>query len=214
VLRGVDLKVEAGSVVALLGANGAGKTTLMRTASGLIKTRAGKITVDGEDVQKAEPYSRLRAGLCHIPEGRGVYRGLSVRENLRLSVPPWSKNSALDQVLAQFPILGERMNQQAGSMSGGQQQMLAIARAVLAQPKVVLLDEVSHGLAPIIVDEIYASLRELAAQGMALLVVEQYVNRALDLADQVYLIRRGVVTHAGSANAVNEDALVREYMGA
>lgn len=213
VLRDVDLTVEPGQVVALLGANGAGKTTLMRTASGLIKPTQGKVMIDGADLSRADPHVRLRSGLCHIPEGRGIYKSLTVRENLRLSSPPWAKGVDYERVTDVFPRLGARINQIAGSLSGGEQQMLSLGRAFLCHPKVVMLDEVSLGLAPLVVDDIFRILRLLVADGVGLLVVEQYIGRALALADQVYLIKRGHVTFAGPASEVAEDSLVREYMG-
>jgi branched-chain amino acid transport system ATP-binding protein len=197
VLRDVDLVVPPGQVVALLGANGAGKTTLLRTAAGLLPPSRGQVRIEGVEVTKQAPNRRSRAGLCLIPEGRGIFRNLTVAENLRMSTPAWVSRPDLDAVYDAFPILKERRKQLAGSMSGGQQQMLALARASLAEAKLVLVDEASMGLAPIAVDIIFAALSALAARGVALLVVEQYVNRALAMADVVYLMKKGVVTLAG-----------------
>jgi branched-chain amino acid transport system ATP-binding protein len=212
VLHGIDLTVASGSVVALLGPNGAGKTTLLRVASGLLTPRSGSVSVGGHIVTKQRPAKRARAGVCLIPEGRGVFPGMTVRENLRLQIPPRARESTLDAALAVFPVLGERLDERAGRMSGGQQQMLALARAWIARPSVVLLDEVSMGLAPRIVDEIFAALRRLAETGTALLLVEQYVDRALDLADVVYLLDRGVVRYSGDASSLDRDAVLRSYL--
>lgn len=213
VLRGVSLQVPAGKVVALLGPNGAGKTTLLRVASGLIRPMSGAVNLGGEAVTRKSPHDRARRGLCLIPEGRGVFKALTVAENLQLAVPPWRRGSSVEPALEAFPILGERRKQVAGTMSGGQQQMLSLARAYLANPTVVLLDEVSMGLAPIIVDEIFESLRVLAGRGAALLLVEQYVNRALALADEVYLLDRGKVRFHGSPDEIDEAKLASQYFG-
>jgi branched-chain amino acid transport system ATP-binding protein len=213
VLRGIDLKVEGASVVALLGPNGAGKTTLLRTVSGLVRSTGGHIALGDVDVTRLSPHRRARIGLCHIPEGRGIFRSLSVKDNLELQTPPWKNGASLDPCLAAFPSLGRRMRQVAGSLSGGEQQMLALARAYLTDPVVVLVDEVSMGLAPIVVDEIFESLRRLADEGVALLLVEQYVDRALDLADYVYLINQGQITFGGPPGELDRDALMQNYLG-
>jgi len=213
VLRDVSLTVAPGEVVALLGPNGAGKTTLLRAAAGLLQPRAGAVRVAGDDVSGRTPAARARHGLCLIPEGRGVFGDLTVRENLRLLTPPWERGADLAPVLEAFPVLEERLTQRAGSMSGGQQQMLALARCWLARPKVVLLDEVSMGLAPRIVDEIFVALAKLAADGVALVLVEQYVDRALQIADQVHLLSRGATSHAGPADETDRDAVLRGYLG-
>jgi branched-chain amino acid transport system ATP-binding protein len=213
VLRDVDLTVPRGQIVALLGPNGAGKTTLLRTASGLLKPSRGTVRIAGNDVTGAAPYRRARAGLCLIPEGRGIWRNLTVRENLRLQAPPGSGDGSFDAAIDMFPILGQRLRQKAGTLSGGQQQMLALARAYLSGPSVVLLDEVSMGLAPKIVDEIFQALGRLSDAGVALLLVEQYVNRALEMADQVVLLDRGSVTFAGPPSALDENAVLRGYLG-
>jgi branched-chain amino acid transport system ATP-binding protein len=213
VLRDIQLNVQPGSIVALLGPNGAGKTTLLRVASGLLKPRSGTVSIGGEDLTRARPHARARAGLCLVPEGRGIYRDLTVRENLRLLTPPWQREADLDGVFAAFPVLEERLDQVAGSMSGGQQQMLALSRAWLARPQVVLLDEVSMGLAPRVVDEIFTALRQLAATGVALLLVEQYVDRALAMADHVHLLSRGSTSYSGPASGIDRDAVMRGYLG-
>jgi branched-chain amino acid transport system ATP-binding protein len=213
VLHGVDLTVPTGAVVALLGPNGAGKTTLLRVAAGLLPVRGGRVDVAGGDVTRQRPSRRARAGACLIPEGRGVFPGMTVRENLALQVPPWARSKAHDAALDVFPVLGQYLSRPAGSLSGGQQQMLALARAWLAHPSVVLLDEVSMGLAPRVVDEIFLALRQLAATGTALLLVEQYVDRALEMADRVTLLQRGVVTFEGPAGQLDRDAVLQSYLG-
>lgn len=214
VLRDVNLAVEPGSVVALLGANGAGKTTLLRTASGLLAPARGQLLIGGADITREAPHQRARRGLCLIPEGRGIFPTLTVAENLRMQLPPWSRDrSAAQRALDAFPDLGRRLGQVAGTMSGGQQQMLAVARAWIARPRIVLLDEVSIGLAPTIVDQIYSVLAELAAEGVALLVVEQYVSRALAIASKVYVLEKGEVTFSGPPQDLDESALLDSYLG-
>jgi branched-chain amino acid transport system ATP-binding protein len=214
VLRDVEVAVAPGQVVALLGPNGAGKSTLLRTAAGLLGASAGEITVSGVDHTHTRPHQRARAGLCLVPEGRGIFPNLSVRENLRLQVPPWRKDTGYEAALEAFPILEQRLSQSAGSMSGGEQQMLALSRCFLANPRVALLDEVSIGLAPRIIDEIFAALVRLSDAGVALLLVEQYVSRALKVADRVYLLSRGSVTFSGAPNELDEAELMRRYVGA
>jgi len=213
VLRDVHLAVPAGRVVALLGANGAGKTTLLRVASGLLPPRTGRLVVDGVDRTGAAPETLAGAGVCHVPEGRGVFPSLTVRENLRLYSRPGDEGAALDRAVDAFPRLGERLNQVAGTMSGGEQQMLALARAYLGQPRFVLLDEVSMGLAPRIVDEIFEFLGRLAAEGAALLLVEQYVTKALALADHVYTLARGQIAFAGEPAELAGEDVFASYLG-
>jgi branched-chain amino acid transport system ATP-binding protein len=213
VLRDVSVDVPRGTVAALLGPNGAGKTTLLKVAAGLLRPSAGTVSVAGQDVSRLSPHRRARAGVCLIPEGRGVFPGLTVRENLVLQVPTWAASSRIDDALELFPVLADRLGEQAGRLSGGQQQMLALARCVLAEPSVVLLDEVSMGLAPIMVDQIFASLHRLAQRGVALLLVEQYVSRALAMADVVYLLNRGDVTYAGPPSGLDEQAVLSGYLG-
>ena len=212
VLRGVDLAVPDRSVVALLGANGAGKTTLLRVASGLLAPTAGSVVLDGADATGWAPDRLARAGVCHVPEGRGVFRPLTVRDNLRLQAHAGDE-SGIDIAIEAFPRLGERLDQPAGTMSGGEQQMLALARAYVTGAAVVLLDEVSMGLAPKVVDEIFEHLRELAARGAALLLVEQYVSRALELADFVYVLGRGRVVFAGEPGELDGGDLLASYLG-
>ena len=205
--------MKAGEVVALLGPNGAGKTTVLRAASGLLRLEKGSMLVHGTDVSRRSPHERVKSGLCLIPEGRGIFRGLTVSENLRLYVPPWAQRESYDKAIDLFPLLGQRLKLVAGNLSGGQQQMLSLARAFLSGAKTVMLDELSMGLAPIMVDEVFAGIRTLASTGLALLVVEQYINRALDLADTVVLINKGEVSHIGPPSGLDEDSLARHYLG-
>jgi branched-chain amino acid transport system ATP-binding protein len=213
VLRDVSLTVQRGTVVAVLGPNGAGKTTLLRVASGLLKPSTGAVMLDGEDVTRTRPYARARRGLCHIPEGRGIYPTLTVRENLVLHSHKGEEAAALDRAISAFPVLGEKLRQPAGQLSGGQQQMLSLVRAYLTDPKLVLVDEASMGLAPVVIDRIFEFLGQIASSGTALLIVEQYVNRALALADRVYLLNKGSVAFTGKSQDVGDD-LFAHYLGA
>jgi branched-chain amino acid transport system ATP-binding protein len=200
--------------VALLGPNGAGKTTLLRVASGLLRPSSGQVLLDGKDVSRAAPHKLVELGLCHVPEGRGIFPSLTVRENLILQSKPGTESDSVEKAVSAFPRLGERLTQQAGTMSGGEQQMLALARAYVQNPRFVLLDEVSMGLAPKVVDEIFEFLALLASQGASLLLVEQYVTRALAAADYVYLLGRGTVTFAGEPGELDADALAEQYIAA
>ena len=214
VLEHVNLTVPDGAVVALLGPNGAGKTTLLKVASGLLRPTSGRVLLDGVDVTGASSYELARSGVCHIPEGRGVFPTLSVADNLRLQASPSVDRRAVDLAAQAFPRLRQRRSQVAGTLSGGEQQMLALSRAYVANPATVLLDEVSMGLAPLIVDEIFEYLGRLAAEGIALLVVEQYVARALELADYVYILNRGRISFAGEPAEVGDDTVLESYLGA
>ncbi len=214
VLRDVDVKVGKGTIDGLIGSNGAGKTTLLRTASGLLPAREGRVEVGGQDLTTAQPHRRAAAGLCMIPEGRGIFRTLSVADNLRLQLPKSADRGRIDRALDSFPVLKKRLGQRAGSLSGGEQQMLALSRCYLSSPSVVLLDEVSMGLAPRIVDQIFESLIALAAEGIALLLVEQYVNRVLEMAETVHILSRGVVSYSGPAAQLDADTVLQGYLGA
>ena len=214
VLRNVNLTVPPSSVVALLGANGAGKTTLLRVASGQLRPTTGSVSLSGKDVTGKRPEQLARGGLCHVPEGRGIFPSLTVAENIRLQTPPGvDKRKAIRDVAEVFPRLGERLDQRAGTMSGGEQQMLALARAYISKPSVVLLDEVSMGLAPRIVDDIFVYLRRLADAGISLLVVEQYVARALELADYVYILDRGRLSYVAEPSEISEETIAHSYLG-
>lgn len=214
VLRDVSFRVNSGTVVALLGPNGAGKTTTLRAAAGIVRPQTGTVSLDGADVTKAPIHRRASSGLCLIPEGRGIFRSLTVKENLRMQLPKGrSSSSPFDDVLSVFPILGKRLGQHAGQLSGGQQQMLALARAYLTRPRVIMLDEVSMGLAPLVVDEIFEALDALAKTGVAMVLVEQYVTRALAMADQVVLLNKGSVAYDGAPDELDETEVLRGYLG-
>ena len=213
VLRDVNLTVPDHSVVALLGPNGAGKTTLLRVASGLLKPMSGQLLVDGEDATGWTPDRLARAGMCHVPEGRGIFRSLTVKDNLRLQSPPSRRQDPVPVAAGAFPKLGQRLAQRAGTMSGGEQQMLALAHAYVASSPLVLLDEVSMGLAPIVVDEIFEHLRGLAAAGAAMLLVEQFVQRALELADYVSVLKKGRIVFVGEPAQLGDSQLLNSYLG-
>jgi branched-chain amino acid transport system ATP-binding protein len=213
-LRNVDLVVPEGRVVALLGPNGAGKTTTLSVGSGLVKPRRGRVLLGGKDITRMPAERRAAAGLCHITEGRAVYPGLTVADNLRMFCRPGQRKDAVDKAVDAFPRLGERRKQLAGTMSGGEQQMLAIARAYVQGAPTVMLDEVSMGLAPILVDEIFAFLRRMASEGHSLLIVEQYVSKVLALADLAYLLVRGRVLFAGEPYEMSGSDMFAQYMGA
>jgi branched-chain amino acid transport system ATP-binding protein len=213
VLRDVSLTVPSQSVVALLGPNGAGKSTTLRMASGLLRPRSGKILLDGVDVTRMRSSHRVRKGLCHLPEGRGVFPSLSVRENLVLFSPKGHESEAFDEAVGAFPVLGARRKQAAGTLSGGEQQMLSLARAYVSHPRLVLVDEASLGLAPLVVDSIFEFLERMVAEGMALLIVEQYVSRALKLASTVYVLHKGQIAFEGPSADLDEDMIFTLYSG-
>ena len=213
-IRDVSIEVPEGKAVALLGPNGAGKTTLLSVASGLLRSRAGRVLADGTDVARMSPDRRARLGICHVTEGRSVFPGLTVRDNLRIFAPPGSEADGIERAVSGFPKLGRRLHQVAGTMSGGEQQMLALARVYSCQPEVILLDEVSMGLAPIIVDEIFEFLARVAAEGTTMLIVEQYVSRALKLADFVYVMARGRIVLSGAPAELEGSDLFAHYLGA
>jgi branched-chain amino acid transport system ATP-binding protein len=213
VLRDVSLVVPSGSVVALLGPNGAGKTTLLNVASGVLGADAGTVWLHDVDVTSDASHQRAERGLCHVPEGRGIFPNLTVRQNLLLHAGAGTEADPVELAVDAFPVLGGRLGQQAGTLSGGEQQMLALSAARVRRPSVVLLDEVSTGLAPQIIDEIFAFLTALAAGGASLLVVEQYVSRALALADYVYILRHGRVSFVGEPVELSDDAVFANYFG-
>ena len=217
VLRGVDLQVGAGEIVALLGSNGAGKSTLNDTVCALLPCRAGRVLFDGADLSRVRSRDVVRAGLIQVPEGRRVFPNLSVRENLELGSYARARErrgANLDRVYAIFPRLRDREKQRAGTLSGGEQQMLAIGRGLMAEPKLLILDEPSLGLAPRIVDELFALIRRLHDGGLAVLLVEQNVGQSLDIADRAYVLENGAVRFAGtSAELLASDELRRAYLG-
>jgi branched-chain amino acid transport system ATP-binding protein len=223
VLEGTSLEVKAGTVVALIGANGAGKTTTMRAVSGLLKPTKGQVVLDGKPVHGL-PASRIaRLGLAHSPEGRKVFGPLSVEDNLLLGafrrLPRFfgfhrKASRDLDRVYELFPRLRERKKQAAGTLSGGEQQMLAIGRALMAQPKVMLLDEPSMGLAPVIVQEVFRTIRRLKQEGMTMLLVEQFAKQALGVADYAYVMERGRIAIEGKPDELRRDErMLAAYLG-
>ncbi len=202
VLDGVDFSVAAGEVVALLGTNGAGKSTLLRAVSGVLPARRGRVLLDDVDMTRLHPSRRVRRGLVQMPGGRATFPGLTVLENLRLGglrMSAAERKGRMDVVLEQFPVLAERGGQLAGTMSGGQQQMLALARALMTKPKVLMIDELSLGLAPAVVGELLAAVVALRDQGVGVVIVEQRVDLALDVADRAYFLERGQVRFTGPA---------------
>ncbi|HVW35634.1 MAG TPA: ABC transporter ATP-binding protein [Acidimicrobiia bacterium] len=213
VLHGIDLVVPPGSAVALLGANGAGKSTLLRVAAGLLPAAGGSVWFGGERIDRLPAHERSRRGLCLIPEGRAIFRALTVRQNLAMQVGGRDVGRAVEQAVAAFPILADRLSQVAGTLSGGQQQMLAVARALVTDPAVVLADELSVGLAPVVVDEIFEAVRALRAAGRSLLIVEQYVDRALAVADYVYILHKGRIAFVGEPAQCRAEDVYRRYLG-
>lgn len=213
VLRDVSVTVPAAKVVALLGPNGAGKTTLLKVASGQIPTSAGTVHLNGQDVTGQRTDRLARQGLCHIPEGHAVFPSLSVQENLLLFSKRDEYEVGLEKAVAAFPPLRSRLKQSAGSLSGGEQQMLAMVRAYITGPGVVLVDEASLGLAPLVIDALYLFLQRLASSGTALLLVEQYVQRALAIADEVYILRHGQIVLSGSPAELEGKDMFSQYLG-
>ncbi|HEX3897998.1 MAG TPA: ABC transporter ATP-binding protein [Mycobacteriales bacterium] len=213
VLHDVSLVVPDGCVVALLGANGAGKTTLLHVASGLLKPSNGRVMIDDTNATGLSPHELVAHGICHVPEGRGVFPSLTVLDNLVMQSAKADRTAAVERAVSAFPPLSARLSQLAGTMSGGEQQMLALARAYVQHPKVVLLDEVSMGLAPKVVDEIFEFLALLRGQGVSLLLVEQYVTRALAASDYVYLLSRGEVSFAGEPSELDDADVFASYIG-
>ena len=218
VLKGIDLSIPAGSITALIGANGAGKTTLLRAISGIIHAEAGTIRYDGIDIVGMPPHDIVRAGLVQVPEGRRLFPDMTVLENLLVGssspVARPKRDENLAMVLDLFPKVRERSAQLAGTLSGGEQQMVAIARALMASPRLLLLDETSLGLAPIVVDEIFVAVGRLAAQGLTILVVEQNTALALEVADQGYVLEQGQFAIQGAASSLMTDPRVKQaYLG-
>jgi branched-chain amino acid transport system ATP-binding protein len=217
VLHGIDLTVAPGEIIAVLGANGVGKTTLNRTLSGLVRTRAGSISFAGRDITRIGHDEIVRAGLIHVPEGRKVFPDLSVRENLLMGA--YARGRAerartMEHVLEVFPRLAERMRQAAGSMSGGEQQMLAIGRGMMAQPLLLILDEPSLGLSPLLTEELFALISRLNAEGLSILLVEQNVVQSLAIAGRAYVIEHGRVSLSGPASDLADDPRLRAaYLG-
>jgi branched-chain amino acid transport system ATP-binding protein len=214
----VSLRAPEGKFVAILGANGAGKSTLLRTISGLMKPQCGTIRLSGRDIAGSAPNKIVRMGISHIPEGRGIFGQLTVQENLKIGAYAGNRRRGAPQrareMASIFPILGTRRRQAGYSLSGGEQQMLAIARALMSEPTVLLADEVSLGLAPIVVQKVMSTLGELRDKGLTLLVVEQNANMAMKYADYVYLLKHGRVVAEGSPDSLRSSAeLLQAYLG-
>ncbi|KOP70925.1 ABC transporter ATP-binding protein [Cytobacillus solani] len=217
VLKNIDLQVEEGSIVTILGANGAGKTTMMKTVAGLLKPQQGKIEFLGEDVTGLRPDQLLRKGIALVPEGRQILAGMTVMENLEMGAYHRKDNEIgqdLEKVLERFPILKEREKQLGGTLSGGQQQMLAIARAILSRPKLLLLDEPSMGLAPLIVADIFKIIKEINEAGTTVLLVEQNARQALKISDYGYVMEIGKIVADGKAkDLLNDPRIMEAYLG-
>ena len=217
ILHGVDLHIARGQTVGLLGRNGMGKSTLIRTLLGHVAQRSGEIHFFGVDASQSKPHAVARLGVAYVPEGRGVFPNLSVLENLQMAARPGTKGQrdwTYERVLETFPRLKERKDQLAGTMSGGEQQMLAMGRALMSRPKVLLLDEPSMGLSPIMVDKIFEVVRDVSARGVTILLVEQNASRALGIANRGYVMESGTVTMNGPAKELLNDPRVRAaYLG-
>ncbi len=217
-VKGISLEVRERELVALVGANGAGKTTTLRTISGLFRPRTGTMTYGDADLTQLEPHQIVAQGIAQAPEGRQIFGGLTVRENLMLGATRRRDRDALgadlERVFALFPVLQERIGQKAGTMSGGEQQMLAIGRALMAKPKLLLLDEPSLGLAPLMVGRIFEVIARLKAEGVTMLLVEQNARKALEVADRAYVMETGVITMSGAAGelAANPE-IEKAYLG-
>jgi branched-chain amino acid transport system ATP-binding protein len=213
VVHGVSLEVRAGSVFALLGPNGGGKTTLLSVCAGTVAPMGGEVRFDGAPVTLVSADGRARRGICTIPEGRGIFPNLTVRENLLMATQVGVPMGRIEDVaFGQFPKLSNKRKQLAGTLSGGEQQMLALARAFATDPRILLLDELSLGLAPIVVAELYDKVRELASGGLSILLVEQFARTALPIADAAAVVLQGVIAHQGSP-ADMEEALSASYLG-
>ena len=219
-LRDVSLRVDEGEMVALVGANGAGKTTTLRTISSLLRPVSGTVTLEGKRLDRMRPEDVVALGVSHVPEGRGMFPNLSVEENLKMGC--YTKRSdrkvwkeGVDRVTSLFPRLKERWNQAAGTLSGGEQQMLALSRALLPSPRLLMIDELSLGLAPVVVQQLFQMLKDVNQQGTTVLLVEQYVNLALRIAHRAYVLEKGGVTIEGSAKSLLEssDIVQASYMG-
>jgi branched-chain amino acid transport system ATP-binding protein len=219
ILHGVSLEVRPGEVVGLLGRNGVGKSTTLKTIMGIVRPSSGRIVFDGRDIAGLPPYRLARVGIGYVPEDRRIFRLLSVLENLRTGldrpeVTATRRQALLDKVYESFPILAERRNQAGGTLSGGEQQMLAIARAMMLEPRIILLDEPTEGLMPRMVGHIREIIDVLHKDGVAILLVEQNVPLTLDVSDRVYIMEKGTVRHHGPAAALRADAtVIHQYLG-
>jgi branched-chain amino acid transport system ATP-binding protein len=213
VIRNVDLVVPGGKTVALLGANGAGKSTLLKTVAGLVPPLSGRIWLGDARIDELPAHSRAERGLCLIPEGHAIFRGLSVRDNIAMYCGGRAVRQVVDRVVTAFPVLGRRLTQEAGTLSGGEQQMLALSRALVGDAKIILADELSMGLAPVIVDEIFEVVKSFRAEGRSLLIVEQFVARALAVSDYVYILHKGRVVFVGEPHQCEDERVFEQYVG-
>jgi branched-chain amino acid transport system ATP-binding protein len=217
-LKGISLNVEEGEIVSLIGANGAGKSTTLRTISGLLHPRHGTIKLDGKDITHLEPHLIVAAGVGHVPEGRGIFPKLTVRENLEMgafTIDDPAKNAArMEQVFELFPRLKERIDQYGGTLSGGEQQMLAIGRGLMQHPRILMLDEPSMGLAPVLVELIFDIIQKLNKEGVTILLVEQNAQMALSIAHRGYVLQTGAIVLTDSAEALKKNEMVKKtYLG-
>jgi branched-chain amino acid transport system ATP-binding protein len=218
-IKGISLNVNKGEIVTLVGANGAGKTTLLKTISGILKPSAGVINFEGKDIQSIAPHNRVLEGLCQAPEGRGIFPGMTVLENLEMGKyvrKDWKNElkEDLDRVYTLFPRLKERQSQAGGTLSGGEQQMLSIGRALMSRPRLLLLDEPSMGLAPMFIQQIFNIIREIQTQGVSILLVEQNAAQALSCANRAYILETGNIIKEGAGkNLLNDDAIKKAYLG-
>ncbi|WP_458459051.1 ABC transporter ATP-binding protein [Pseudobutyrivibrio sp.] len=217
-LKGISFEVNEGEVIALIGANGAGKTTTLQTISGMLSPTSGKVLLEGTDITKIPGHKIVSMGLAHVPEGRRVFGGLTVLENLKMGAYTRSSKTEIaesfEQIYGSFPRLKERQNQLAGTLSGGEQQMLAMGRALMSKPRIVLMDEPSMGLSPIYVDEIFNIIEEISKAGTTVLLVEQNAKKALAIADRAYVLETGNIVLSGDADALmNDDSIKKAYLG-
>lgn len=218
VLHGVSITVEAGEIVAVLGPNGAGKTTTLSCISGLVKPWSGSVSFEGKEIGGTDPEKTVALGIAHVPEGRHVFPQMSVEDNLRLGTwaqrdKPKEVKQSFDRVYSYFPVLADRRQQFAGSLSGGEQQMLAIGRALMSGPRLLVIDEASLGLAPVMVERVFDIVKEIRRDGNTVLLVEQNAPVTLALADRVYLMQRGTITTGGPADEVREKGVLDAYLG-
>ena len=217
-IKGISFEVNQGEVIALIGANGAGKTTILHTVTGLIQPKHGKIEFEGNDITKTPAHKIVSMGMAHVPEGRRVFAQLSVYENLKMGAYTRKDKNEIEDTLAtvykRFPRLEERKNQMAGTLSGGEQQMIAMGRALMSHPKIILMDEPSMGLSPIFVNEIFDIIQEVSASGTTVLLVEQNAKKALSIADRAYVLETGNIVLDGDAKELmNNDSIKKAYLG-
>jgi branched-chain amino acid transport system ATP-binding protein len=217
-IKGISFEVNQGEVIALIGANGAGKTTTLQTITGMIQPSAGEIIFNGKDITKIPGHKIVSMGMAHVPEGRRVFAQLSVYENLKLGAYTRKDKAeiaaSLERVYKSFPRLQERRNQLAGTLSGGEQQMLAMGRALMSKPSIILMDEPSMGLSPIFVEEIFNIIREISSEGTTVLLVEQNAKKALEIANRAYVLETGKIVLSGDAHELmNDDSIKKAYLG-